>query len=300
MPETSEVTRIVASLLAAAEAPRTVGALEAALGVELQAVDLEGGGMGSFAPTRALGPLVQAVSVTYAWDIYHDNPIDSLAQLRASRLLDFSAHLTAGRSAVEAGLFARFGPPRQLAGRRAYDRWLVTDDVGEGCVLAFYTKLPDWAVDAADPAARAGFLRELVAVVGAAERLDAVERTARSAAPAAGVALLSGPTALDASVALELVPPIRAVDLAAVLGWDSAIGESRDVHMSSWTIRLVTGITEYGPSTEPPSYGAWNLVASLDRRASGGPVPGHPGGPVGRQRLGPADVVRYVRIGKPG
>ena len=300
MHETSEVTRIVASLIAAAEAPRTIGALETALGVELQAVDLEGGGMGSFAPKRALGPLVQSVSVTYAWDIYHENPIDSLARLRACRVLDFSARLTAGRSVVEAGLCARFGPPRQRAGRRAYDRWLVSDDSGEGCALAFYTKLPDWAVDAADPAARASFLRELVAVIGAADRLDAVERAVRSAAPAAGVALSSGPTALDASVALELVPPIRAVDLAAALGWDNAIGESRDVHMSMWTIRIVTGATQYGPSTEPPSYGAWNFVASLEPRASGGPVPGHPGGPVGRQRLGPTDVVRYVRIGKQG
>jgi len=289
------VTQILESLFGSEKPPRTMGALEAALGLRFGEADLERNTMGHFSSRTPAGDVV-GLTASYAWDVYHEEPATTLERLRSRRVLDFTVQLARGRGAIEAALRHRFGPPRSVAGQRAYDSWFVSANEveGEACALSWYDKMPDWAVDAPDPAMRERFLLDLVAAVAGAETHDAVLRAASSPPPGSGV-VFGG--AWRESVSLELVPPIEALELARFLGWPNAIGESNDVHQSSWRIKIVTGAGAYGPVTAPPTYGRWNIGALLASRPSGGEVAGHPGGPTGRQRLGPKDVVRVFVIG---
>ena len=143
-------------------------------------------------------------------------------------------------------------------------------------------------------AVREEFLLHLAAAVRSAANVADIVR-ATSSTPARSGITFTGST--GSRVSFELAPPISALELARIFGVANAIGESTDVHMSSWRIKSVTGGGEAGPVTAPPPLGRWKLNASLTARPTGGDLPDHRGGPIGRQQLGSADVVRFVSVG---
>jgi hypothetical protein len=284
----TDLARVLPLLLAV---PSDLGALAAALDQHIEDGDVAMNDFGAFTAKRLPAGDVLGLTARYAWDLHHEQQPASAAELRGKRLLDFEVRLARGRSLVEAVLRERFGAPRPIAQHRVYGPWLVDVADGEPCALAYHATLPDWAAPLPDPAARDQFLIDLANLVASAESQEAVRRTMSAPSPAAGV--IMDPRLL----AFELVPPMPALDLARVLAWPNAIGESTDVHQASWRIKLVRNEGAYGAVTVPPIYGRFDVLAQLRARPTGGEVPGHAGGPVGRQQLGPGDLVWRMQIG---
>lgn len=283
----TDVARLLPNLLAV---PSNIGALEQAIGLRFDEGDVAGNDMGGFTARTVPAGDVLGLSVKYAWDMYHESLAASIDALRAKRVLDFTVRLARGRSLVEGTLRERFGAPRTIAAHRVYGLWLVDEQDGDACALAHYDKLPDWAVATADSGARERFLIELANVTAAEATLDAVRTRLGAPPPATGMVMHA------TDLAFELVPPIAAIELARILAWPNAIGQSTDVHQSSWRIKLVRSEGAYGPVTVPPIYGRFDVDAQLRSRPTGGTVPGHQGGPVGREQLGPDDLVGHLRL----
>lgn len=295
-----ELPQILHALLAPARPPGTIGELEKGLGLRFDDTFVEGNTMGSFSAPPPfvtsrppLTAILVSLSVTYPWDMHHVAPPSSVADLRSQSVSSVTVRFARGRSEIEAKLRGRFGMPRDVPNHRAYERWFVSTapEEGEACSLTHHDRLPDWALDAPDVSARETFLVALTAALRDATSVADVERAASS--PPVGSGIVFKGTS-SKRVSFELAPPIAALEMVRILGLEGAIGESTDVHMSSWKIKLVVGATERGSATAYPTFGRGTLEASLTTRPTGGAVPGHQAGPKGHERLAAADLVRYV------
>jgi hypothetical protein len=139
------------------EAPETVGALAAALGVSVDAIAADGqSDMGYVMHDR--------FSATYDWDMYHEHPVRSADDLGGRRLQDYCVFGVAGRDACEATLRSLHGAPRAFGERTRYGPFFLTP--GEPFSLEWYETEPDWAMTPADPEERRAQLRALVAEGG--------------------------------------------------------------------------------------------------------------------------------------
>ncbi len=154
----------------------------------------------------------------YRWDMYHEAPVTDPAP---RELTEFTIRL---QDSPEAALEAVYGEPREVAGRRQYGPFFVSDPF----VLEWYADEPVWAIPPQD--------HDIAALV---ERITTGE-------------LLEH----------EFRPPIGALELARGLGAPDAFAHTVDVHMSSWRLgtpagRLTVGAYEIdaslanSPSGEP-------------------------------------------------
>jgi hypothetical protein len=289
----TDISHCLARLGIGSDAPKTMGSLEAALGIELLQTDLAGNDLGLFHLERGLDGDVRSVFARYQWDMYHERPPTSVEGLRGRRLLELTLHMTRGRAEIVRTLYQRFGQHRLVNRAFVYERWFVNDGEDDGCSLSYHEKLPDSAVPAPDASGREQALLALVGAAASAATLDDVARTVASAPPSAGIVLTG---TFRNNLNFEFVPPLAASELARILGWQNLVCESRDVHQSTWTItKIVSAASE--ETVTAPAYGRWKLRASLDGSPTGDKVP-HPSGPPGgRYFLGASDVVRYFALG---
>lgn len=292
--------RILPALLDPAGPPLTVGALEAALGMQLGPSILPRSGLGLLSTTN--------VSVKYGWH-FTGGAVTTLEDLRARSLVEWSATFAQGSAATDAALRERFGPPRELpSGRgRAFGPWILVPAAGgQACTLSWYAKLPDWAVPPTDAARRQRALFELATALTTAETIADLARALSSLPDSCG--LVHDPRSMaERSAYLEFVPPIGASELARIFGWRDAVGQTFDMHMQTWVVRVVTGQAAYGPETALPTIASWSVTATLDGPPSGDewiqPIPTESGQPFvfkrpgGTRRFAPPDVVRFIKFG---
>lgn len=255
--------------------PKTIGELETALGLRFDERWVAKNDFGTFSSPPFFVPgAVVSFSARYRWDMHHENPPRTIADLRGREVYALDVTFADG---VDGPLRARFGEPRVVDGAHVYDTWIA-----KGNALSWSKKLPDWAVPREDAALRARYLEHLVALQTKEERA----RAAEVAPKAAGIVLASVQRNI---VTIELVPPIPALDLVALFGWKDAIAESVGIYRGSWIIALVTGKHEYGLATVRA-----NPEATLATAPTGPELPGV--GPTGRKQLVAADCVRYLEL----
>ena len=143
----------------------------------------------------------------YRWDMYHEAPVtDPTPRELTEWTLRFDA-------SPEDALRATYGEPREVAGRRQYGPFFLSD------VLEWYADEPIWAIPPQE--------HDIAALV---QRIRTGE--------------------LDEH---EFRPPIPARELARGLGAPDAFARTVDVHMSSWRLdtpagRLTVGAYEIDAS----------------------------------------------------
>jgi hypothetical protein len=295
----SSLDAILARLLDGAGPPRSVGELEAALGIALDDGIAAASSYGFIQLTqgnaRALGPRVKGLSVSYAFSPYHGRPVRELSALRTRPLRGWTASFDEGRASVEGALAARFGAPRVIPTGHVYELWIVQGEPGsERCTLSRYDTLPDFAVPPPDLALRARCIEEL-ATIAATGNFEALHAAATSFAAAAGIALTPR-RANELVLDLQLVPPMSAEALARCIGWRDIVAQSTSIYQDDWEVRLVVGEGQ----AVVPRLGRWRIVARLDRRPNGGPAAGfNPVAQGGTHRFAAEDCVRHLRFVSP-
>jgi hypothetical protein len=266
-----------------------VGALVEALGIQLEPAVLPAAGRGMLAlPHLGAGSTVESLVVSYEWGIHHEEPIATLAALRACRLWDWTAGFGAAIADVEAALTKRFREPRAIEGG------LVA---GSLCLfrreqtLSWYSRLPDALLPAPDPARRHEALRALLAALATGGSPLSV--------PLPAEAGLEGRRS-GASFTITFTPAILASELVALASVASPVGQPSTIQPDAWEIRAVVGGDREGPVTEPPKVGAFRLRPVLVERPTGGPFapPTTAAPPGGTFRLGPTDGVRLLEIAR--
>jgi hypothetical protein len=270
--------------------PVLVGELATALGVPVG--DLAADGRYGTGSARASG-----VSLDYAWDMYHERPVGSVEDLARRRLTRYSVSFASGRAACEAQLRALHGPAVAAGGRSRYGPFDLTGDgpTGDGrFTLAWSATPPDPAVPAVDAAARIDVVGRIAARVALAAS-EAELAAELAAGLAAGLAAVPDGAGITASgTGLSFRPPVPAADLARAFGWQGAVGQTVDVHMSAWRV-----VTVAGDRTVAPRLGRWRVDAYLDGRATGGTVAGVSAPAALVAALGPEDTVRSVGFAAP-
>jgi hypothetical protein len=175
--------------------------------------------------------LVPRLSVTYAWDVYHEDP----TRPRDVELLELALDVRGDAAEAEQILRAHFGAPRTVRdGDTTYDafhpfyvaRLAATPDRFR---LAWFAEVPRFAIPAPDAGVRERWLRGLRDRLATAKSIDEVAAYCASVPAGAGVKITG---ALD----IELVPPAPASLVVDVFAWAPAIGVSHDVHMASWHV----------------------------------------------------------------
>jgi hypothetical protein len=294
-------------LFATDRVPRTVGELEAALQLVLDGSGVMMNSLHAPVPTEKMQPLseaVESVSVDFRWDMHHERPCKTMADVRQRSLQEFRVQLRSDWEACEARLRERHGAPTTVTtGSLTYLRsgpFFVLPLAGGAFSLTFFERTPDWALPKPDEDDRTGFLRELSRILEHAEGYVEVLAGIRLASPRCGIAARGDST----SGHIELSPAMSAVDLVRLWSWHEAIGQSVDVHMSSWHVRLLSR-SSTGLSTHTPVLGKWEVDVRLEGLPSGDPVQSSPAGPFGYRHLGIKDLVRHVSIrphirGRPG
>ncbi|MBS2020202.1 MAG: hypothetical protein JST00_45505 [Deltaproteobacteria bacterium] len=151
------VEGIVTKLLGSTEAPKTVAALEAALGVTLDRAALAASSMGrlKLAPS---GSVILDVSARYTWFPEREVAVTDAAELRARGLSEWSVTFAEGLVAIDTALRARFGEPSMRQGHRVFTHWVLDGSEGRPCTLAWYARPPEWTTAPlpAIPLGRAG------------------------------------------------------------------------------------------------------------------------------------------------
>lgn len=278
--------------------PSRVGDLEAALRIHLPEPLPKRASTGSLllplpGEANPLSDEIARLSATYVWDLYHQDAITDVAALRARALVDYSVHFARGRAPCEAALRATYGAPSSKL-RAASDPWrqygpfFVDAKEGDAFVLAWYAKEPDWAAPSIDPDARLAAVRSLTLDLPIDATAEHVDRVMSTLPKSAGVVVKKGDSG---DYGLELVPPMLAKDFTKAIGAPNAVGQSSDVHRSSWQLVVPSGQGDWTPAR----FGAWELAAYLDSRPSGGQV-SEKRGPIPRLRLGQSDKIRYIGL----
>jgi hypothetical protein len=296
---------IVEALRDAAGPPRTVGALASVLGVTIDAAALAAGGCGILEVVVATpDALVTRLRALYGWSPFGGGRVTTIEDLRERSVDEWIATVAHGAEDVELALRDRYGAPREVGSHKVYDTCFVTTRGVGGLQLAFYAKLPDWAVPQPDPSVRARVLRELAAAVSALTPADAPWNTHAVARVLDTLPVSSGlkhdvAQRTKTAFSIELVPGIASTELVQILGWQNAVGKCRSMHLTDWEIWQAVGRNELGGTiVSRPALGPWAVVAQLDRCPTGGNIDaGARLSPLGgTHALTPADLVRFVHI----
>ena len=235
--------------------PVTVADLASALGLSLS--DLTAAGLFGMGSITVPGRL----SADYVWDMYHERPVASAADLAGRRLSRYAAWFDAAvRPACAAELLAAYGEPVAVGGRLRYGPFYL------GEALEWFASTPDWAKPPVDPVAR----------VRAVERL--VADLSSDVPPGLGITVTGSGVRFD--------PPMPAADVARAIGHPDAVARTTDVHMSLWMLVSVNGDrTERLPVT-----------AHLTGGATGGAVPGVTAPAARVAHLGAGDTVTSIDV----
>jgi len=306
-PKPSRLAEILEALLAE-EAPKTVGALARALGVELTADDVPPNSFGGMAvpPEGHSAPTtdVASVSAQYVWDRFHERPVATLVDLLSRPLVEWTVGFAHPLSALEGALASRLGPPRRVGSSRSshvHGSWIATSTSERSSTLSFHTKLPDWAVAPPDAVLRERALVELAAMLAATDDRAVLDRAATSLPRGCGLSVAPRPAPSSGHVpglSIQFVPAIFASELARVLGWERPVGLTRTVHRDIWEVWLAKRDAHDVLAIERPGFGPWGVTATLDKPPSGMPLGERGTGPLGdAYDVGPEDVVRWLRIG---
>ncbi len=154
-----------------------------------------------FDPPRYVRDLLAAVddparvTYQYRWDIYHEAPV---TDPRPRELAEYTVRFDAN---PEAALRATHGEPREVAGRKQYGPFFLSD------VLEWYADEPVWAIPPQE--------HDIEALI---ERIRTGELREH-----------------------EFRPPIPALELARGLGAPDVFARTVDVHMSSWRLDTPNG-----------------------------------------------------------
>ena len=160
-----------------------------------------------FDPPRYVRDLLAAVdnparvTYQYRWDMYHEAPVTDPSP---RELTEYTVRFDAS---PEAALRATYGDPREVAGRKQYGPFFLSD------VLEWYADEPVWAIPPQE--------HDIAALV---ERIRTGELREH-----------------------EFRPPIPALELARGLGAPDVFARTVDVHMSSWRLDTPTGPPTVGP-----------------------------------------------------
>lgn len=130
-------------LFATATPPRTVGELEAVLGVTIDAAGVAASSMGrvALAPQSSV---VMNVSARYVWQPHAEIAVTKLDDLRSRNLVEWSASFSEGFDALVAELEKRLGAAQIRSGRRVYGAFVIDGSTGRACTLAWFAKPPEW------------------------------------------------------------------------------------------------------------------------------------------------------------
>lgn len=125
---------------------------------------------------EAPSPDLRRVRVSFAIDIFHQDPQEVEDPRLAEYLLSYPAGLTAARAVLR----ERFGEPKALRQddrpvERYGDFYLTPDASGEGFQLAWYADEPDFAVPPRSAAETAKLTDDIVAIADAGWTRTAVE-----------------------------------------------------------------------------------------------------------------------------
>jgi hypothetical protein len=302
---TAPIAPMLAKLFDASGPPQTVTALEEALGIALDGSIFPAAGMGVFSvPRVGAGASVTSLSAKYYWDIFHEQPIHSLEELRGRPVYEWTAGFGDAISQVEAALRECFGAPREAEKGLVFGSFVVSR--GAPFTLSWYSALPDWALPQPDASVRRSALLAIARVLETTGDHAAMTKAAATVLADSGITSESS----YSCTTFHFSPNMPAGDLARILGWRDAVGETFSVHRDRWEIRVVVGTSEYGPVTEVPRVGVWSVKAHLTAGPTGGkwgkpedapgPLDPAPSGFTLPRRdaylVGPDDLVRSLEI----
>jgi hypothetical protein len=223
------------------------------------------GGKGEFSS------LVPRLGVTYAWDMYHQDP----TRQRDVSITEVWLEIRGDPHEAEQVLREHFGAPRTImenttayAGFHPFYLQLGSADKGT-FRLSWYAEMPRFAIPEPDPAKRAAWLRTFEHRLATAKSVDEVAAFCKTAPPDAGIKITgtlntdANPYGLPANDGrdywIQFVPPVSATVLADAFHWTPAVGVTHDVHHSSWHL-------ERRDDTWLPITGAdsqWQVEAAL-------------------------------------
>jgi hypothetical protein len=219
--------------------------------------------------------LVARLSVSLHFDMYHDDPY----RLEGRRLQDYELRFDEGMERVLALLEAEVGKARQCVRFKGppptfchvFHPFYVTPYKDRSFHLAWFDRVPRWALPDVDASVREGFLVSLREHLLVAP-VDADWARFERPPPHVGLRLEhwnEGTQGRD--VVFE--PPISADRLCQLWEWELPVAASHDVHQSSWSIELCVGEAKQGAETvldtREPRFGAWSVRAQLAQRPSG-------------------------------
>ncbi len=288
--------------------PSTVAELETALDLVLQESTTDLMHTTIYAPRLdpklhqpPLSETVRRLSASFYWDMYHEQPCRTLADARRRSLSEFNVAFQSDWGACAVRLHQRYGAPNAVAQRFearvfayvAYGPFFAAPLPNGAFSLTYHKKIPDWALPPVDVSSKEHFLRSFGDALSNAQGHSDALAAASLPPPRSGV-LVHGPSSYE-DFRLELAPAMPALELARIWGWQDAIGVSLDVHMSSWTVKLVSRSAR-GLSTLMPTFGRWEVEARLEGWPSGEQVEGLMAGPVGHRHLTAKDTVRHLSI----
>lgn len=260
-------------------------------------------------------PLIPRLSITYAWDRYHEDP----TRRRDVELVVYTLHLRAARTTVERVLHDRFGRPRNVVDTIQHPSGSVSTtsyaafhpfylaDCGHGIILLrWFAHVPGFAIPKPDDEMRGDWLADLSARIDRGHSVDEIDAFCRCVPQAVGIEIvgtlssrLNPATEFTFPVAdardywIRFVPPVGASTLVEAFGWEPAVGVSYDVHQSSWHIERCG--TRGRPVSGALSH--WQVTAHLAGRPTGAPEPEAGGpGPFTPMRIGPGDEVTGLAV----
>jgi hypothetical protein len=284
----ANIDTIVRALFFTGTAPTTLGALEEALGVRAD-VDVA-----KFWPEIttevSLSGFVTKIALVPIWDIHHVRPPKDAEELRRFALTEWSVVFAGGADVFQNALRRAFGPPRIEPSCHVYGINWVVQTAGPAIKLTWAQRIPDWA-HSVDAGVRERALVGLARSVSEAKDFADLVKIASSLPQGCGIV----PRESTAThVAFELVPAMPMLELARAFGWPAVVGQTSDMHGSSWAVLVPTG----GPDDAAvPRIGSWRIELRSERWPSGGEVPGSTRPMFRTMRFGPKDLVRRVWIG---
>ena len=168
---------------------------------------------------------------------------------------------------------------------RVYGSWMYADPEGD-YRLAWYRKLPAWALLPTDSKAACRFVNELAHFLGTAPTHAALVEFASRPPANSGISVAG--TTTSRSFDLEFAPPLPALTVARSLEIRRPYAISSDVHMQSWKLHDHESPTRL----QYPEYGGWVVEAALTGWPSGGKSPEG----LGRNELAARDCVRWLTM----
>lgn len=248
--------------------PRTVAELAKALRIPLDALARDGDHATGLFPGRVPEPggwrpvsdSISGIHGQYRFDVHHERPLRTAAQIGARELTEYHVFFRRGRPAWEASLADQYGPAVEVAGRRRYGPFFLSGSDDDRFELRWFEREPDWAKPPVDEVERAAMLRRFA--VALASAATEAERDAAFGELASLDALGLGMVVSGPSVAFD--PPIPAQAIASALGHPGAIAVTVDVHMSLWRLMTVTST-----GVDRLRIGGWEVDVHLSGSPSG-------------------------------